>query len=81
LIDNHDGALDRLRDHLRTAPRTAADCFAPLYKREIDPGTYGLALVEAVAHLNHLLALGEVVQARRPDGAWLWSLAADRQHP
>ena len=81
MIDNHEGALNRLRDHLRAGPRTAADCFAPLYKREIDAGTYGLALVEAVGHLNHLLALGEVTRERRPDGAWLWSLAADRQHP
>jgi glyoxylase-like metal-dependent hydrolase (beta-lactamase superfamily II) len=80
MIDNHDGALDRLRAHLDGAPRTAADCFAPLFKREIDAGTYGLALVEAVAHLNHLLALGEVTRVRRPDGAWLWSLAANRQH-
>jgi glyoxylase-like metal-dependent hydrolase (beta-lactamase superfamily II) len=67
MIDNHDGALDRLRGHLAKAPRTAAECFAPLYKREIDAGTYGLALVEAVGHLNHLLALGEVTReaARR----------------
>jgi glyoxylase-like metal-dependent hydrolase (beta-lactamase superfamily II) len=81
MIDNHDGALDRLRDHLAKGPRTAAECFGPLYKREIDAGTYGLALVEAVAHLNHLLGLGEVTRVRRADGAWLWSLAADRQHP
>jgi hypothetical protein len=80
MIDNHDGALDRLRGHLREAPRTAAECFAPLYKREIDAGTYGLALVEAVAHLNHLFARGDVTRERRADGAWLWSLAADRQH-
>ena len=80
MIDNHDHALDRLRDHLETAPRTASECFAPLYKREIDAGTYGLALVEAVAHLNHLLALGEVTREQRSDGAWLWSLAANRQH-
>jgi hypothetical protein len=58
MIDNHDGALERLRAHLDRAPRTAAECFAPLFKREIDAGTYGLALVEAVAHLNHLLNAG-----------------------
>jgi hypothetical protein len=62
------------------APRTAAECFAPLYKREIDAGTYGLALVEAVAHLNHLFERGEVTRTAREDGAWVWSLAANRQH-
>ncbi len=75
LIDNHHGALDRLRAHLALAPATAAECFPPLFKRKIDEGTYGLALVEAVAHLNHLLALGEVTRQRRADGAWAFSLA------
>ena len=75
MIENHDHALDRLREHLAQAPRTAAECFPPLYKREIDEGTYGLALVEAVAHLNHLYHRDEVVRVRRDDGAWLWSLA------
>ena len=71
LIDNHHGALRRLEAHLAT-PRTAAECFAPLFKRRIDPGTYGLALVEAVAHLNHLYQAGRITRARRADGAWLW---------
>ncbi len=71
LIENHHGALNRLRQHL-TSPKTAADCFAPLFKRKIDHGTYGLALVEAVAHLNHLHQAGEVTRIRRADGAWLW---------
>jgi glyoxylase-like metal-dependent hydrolase (beta-lactamase superfamily II) len=74
LIDNHHGALDRLREHLAGAPRSAAECFAPLFKRQIDAGTYGLALVEAVAHLNHLLCLGAVTRTRRADGAWLYHL-------
>lgn len=74
LIDNHHGALRRLRDHLRE-PRTAAECFPPLFKRRIDGGTYGLALVEAVAHLNHLHQTGEVTRDRREDGAWLWQMA------
>ncbi|MBF9059710.1 MBL fold metallo-hydrolase [Rhodobacterales bacterium HKCCSP123] len=75
LIENHHGALDRLRDHLGTGEKTAAECFPPLYKRRIDSGTYGLALVEAVAHLNHLLATGAVTRRRRADGAWLYRLA------
>lgn len=75
-IENHEGALARLRSHLKT-PRTAAECFAPLFKREIDEATYGLALVEAVAHLNHLHRAGEATRRRRDDGAWLWQLAGE----
>ncbi|MDZ4096002.1 MAG: MBL fold metallo-hydrolase [Paracoccaceae bacterium] len=71
MIENHDAALDRLRAHLAT-PRTAVDCFPQLFKRQIDAGSYGLALVEAVAHLNHLLQLGELHRVRRDDGSWLW---------
>jgi glyoxylase-like metal-dependent hydrolase (beta-lactamase superfamily II) len=73
LRENHEAALDRLRDFL-TAPRTAADCFPLLFKRKVDAGTYGLALVEAVAHLNHLMHAGEVTRRRRADGAWIWQV-------
>ena len=71
MVQNHLSALDRLRAHL-AEPRTAAGCFAPLFQRPIGPGEYGLALVEAVAHLNHLLLRGDVLRTRREDGAWLW---------
>ncbi|MEV8465674.1 MBL fold metallo-hydrolase [Fluviibacterium sp. DFM31] len=71
LEDNHHGALARLRGHLAT-PQTAGDCFLPLFKREIGGSAYGLALVEAVAHLNHLMKRGELRRWRRDDGAWLW---------
>lgn len=71
MIDNHHGALARLRDHL-VVPHTAADCFVPIFKRQIVGPEYGMALVEAVAHLNHLWRAGEVTRTRRDDGAWLW---------
>ena len=73
LAENHHGALSRLRDHL-TTPHVAGDCFAPLFKRKIDEGTYGLALVEAMAHLNHLHQANEISRKRRDDGAWLWQI-------
>ncbi len=72
-IENHHGALRRLLAHL-TEPRRASECFAPLFKREIDEGTYGLALVEAVAHLNHLVARGQAVRSDGADGAWRWQV-------
>lgn len=73
MIDNHHGALDRLREALREGPRTAAECFAPLFRREIRGSERGLALVEAVAHLNHLWLLGEAARERRGE-AWLFRL-------
>ena len=72
LIDNHHGALTRLLKHLAT-PQSAADCFAPLFKRSIGAGEYGLALVEAVAHLNHLYQKGLVDRTRSDDGAWVYT--------
>ena len=71
LIDNHHHALERLLAHLKSE-QTADSCFAPLFKRKIGGGEYGLALVEAYGHLNHLFQLGQVTRRRREDGAWLW---------
>lgn len=69
MITNHHEALGRLHDYLDT-PKTAGACFAPLFKRKITGGTYGLALVEAVAHLNHLHQTGKVSRTMNADGAW-----------
>ncbi len=71
LIDNHHGALRRLEEFL-SEPHTAGECFPPLFKREIKGGEYGLALVEAVGHLNHLLHEGRATRTKREDGAWVW---------
>ncbi len=71
MIENHLGALDRLVAHL-AEPRRATECFAPLFKREIGSGVYGLALVETIGHLNHLLAHDRVSRRRGVDGAWIW---------
>ncbi|MEM1351761.1 MAG: MBL fold metallo-hydrolase [Pseudomonadota bacterium] len=71
LIDNHHGALQRLLDFIDT-PKAAGDCFAPLFKRSIGDAEYGLALVEAVAHLNHLFQTGAASRELRDDGAWVY---------
>ncbi|MCC6305982.1 MAG: MBL fold metallo-hydrolase [Rhodobacteraceae bacterium] len=74
LVLHHTTALERLREHL-ALPRTAADCFLPLFGRLIEPEVWGLALGEAMGHLNHLMHQGEVTCARRGDGAILWCRA------
>ena len=71
MADNHHAALSRLIAAL-AVPLRAADCFAPLYKRDIGPDEYGLALVEAVGHLNHLHQAGQVRRWRGSDGADWW---------
>lgn len=71
LASNHHAALRRLLAHIAT-PRVAAECFAPLFKRPIDAGIYGMALGEAMAHLMHLVHTGAATRWRRDDGAWLW---------
>ncbi len=71
MIDNHEGALSRLQEHL-AVPQVAADCFLPLFKRQIDRAEYGMALVESVAHLNCLLRRGQVTRHLSAEGAWLW---------
>lgn len=75
LIDSHHGALSRILSALREGPRTAAELFTPIFKREIGGSQYGLALAEAVAHLNHLHRAGRVRRTLR-DGAWEYSLEA-----
>ncbi len=71
LIENHHGALGRLLDAL-DEPRSAAECFMPIFKRKIGSGEYGLALVEAIAHVSHLYQAGLVSRDRRDDGAWMY---------
>ena len=76
LIQNHHGALRRLEAFL-VEPRTAAECFRTLFKRDIASGEYGLALVEAMAHCLHLWHAGRVTREMRADGAWLWQVRGD----
>ncbi len=70
-IENHHNALRRLLAHL-DRPRRGSECFAPIFKREVTDGVYGLALVEAVAHLNHLAAQGKAERIEDADGIWQW---------
>ena len=71
LIENHEHALERLMAWL-VEPKVAVECFPPLFKRKIDEGTFGLATVEAIAHLNYLYQKGDITRERRDDGAWVY---------
>ena len=71
LIENHHSALSRLEEHLET-PCTAGECFSVLFKRKIGPAEYGLALVESIAHVQHLWLEGRATREKRSDGAWVY---------
>jgi glyoxylase-like metal-dependent hydrolase (beta-lactamase superfamily II) len=72
LIDSHHAALERLTEALRDKPRSAVGCFEVLYRRQIGAAEFGLALVEAVAHINHLRHAGVIRAFGEQDGAVLW---------
>ncbi|UOA28142.1 MBL fold metallo-hydrolase [Pseudosulfitobacter sp. DSM 107133] len=74
LIDNHHGALKRLLAYIDT-PKSATECYAPLFKRKIGEAEYGLAMVEAYAHLSHLYQTGLATRSLREDGAWVFQKA------
>ena len=69
LIDNHLHAFDRIEAALDT-PKTAAELMVPIFHREIGKGEFGLALVEAVAHMNYLHQAGRVSRTLTDQGAW-----------
>jgi glyoxylase-like metal-dependent hydrolase (beta-lactamase superfamily II) len=78
LIESHEHALARIEADLREGPLTATEAFPAIFKRPIGASEYGMALGEAVAHMNHLLRQGRI---RRNDsaasgGAWKFALAA-----
>lgn len=80
LIDHHNEALDRLEQFL-TEPRTAADCFPVLFPRTIGPGIVHFAAMEAMAHLNHLMALGRVRRIGGVPLRWRASTSKDVGSP
>ena len=50
------------------APKTAAEVIPTLFSRALDTHQVVFALGEALAHLNHLVALGRAERLRGPDG-------------
>ncbi len=75
MAEGHRAALDRLVAHL-AVPRTGGDCFAPLFRRSVTRDVYGLALAEALGHLNALTASGRARRWMGDDGAWRWQAVA-----
>ncbi|KGJ03146.1 Glyoxylase, beta-lactamase superfamily II [Paracoccus halophilus] len=73
LAENQRAALERIITGLRQGPRSAVGCFDLLYRRKIAKPEFGLALAEAVGHINHLHAAGRVWPVGTDaQGARLW---------
>ena len=73
LATNQRAALDRMLDGLRQQPQSTVGCFPLLYRRQIAKPEFGLALAEAVGHINHLRATGRVWPVGKTEtGAVLW---------
>ncbi len=75
LIENHTHALARIEASLSKGPLTAAECFPAIFKGPIGDSEYGLALGEAVAHLNHLHRAGRLSRDMDSAGAWRYRIA------
>lgn len=67
LIEAHNRDLRSLFDYL-DQPRRAVDCFPPLFNRDIDQGSLGLATGETLAHLNCLLGRRRITRERDGQG-------------
>ncbi|WP_323009580.1 MBL fold metallo-hydrolase [Paracoccus sp. (in: a-proteobacteria)] len=73
LAENQRAALARLLDGLRQEPLSVVDCFPLLYRRQIAKPEFGLALAEAVGHINHLRGSGQVwPMGKTETGTVLW---------
>ena len=59
LIDGHEESLATLRDYCAT-PKRVVDVFPALFKRPINKGNLLLATGESLAHLNCLMARGQL---------------------
>jgi len=80
LAAGHERSLQRLKRSL-AEPKRVVDVFSSLFARQIGPRSeqLGLATGEGVAHLNHLMARGEVVAEPGADGALRYRLAHPAQ--
>ena len=70
LIDEHHRSLDALLELCKT-PRRALDVFPALFKSEISEKNLIMATGEAIAHLNYLLADGQLTTSNDADGV-IW---------
>ena len=67
LIDGHEEGLAKIVE-LCATPKRAVDVFPALFRTKITGGNYGMATGESLAHLNCLIARGQIKRTRDADG-------------
>ena len=72
LIRNHKTALKRIDRRLAEGPVKTVELFKTIFMRDIKESEYGLALSEAVGHMNHLYEQGKIFRKLDNEGAYLW---------
>ncbi|MFK8053145.1 MAG: MBL fold metallo-hydrolase [Woeseiaceae bacterium] len=74
LIDEHETGLQKLRELCKT-PQRVIDVFPALFKSRITDSNLIMATGEAIAHLNYLIARGEIIAETSEDGVAWYRLA------
>ena len=75
LLDHHRERCDLLAQAVRNGANTTAGIMPTLFNRKLDPHQMGFAFGEALAHVNHMLALGELYGETDGNGVLRLSLA------
>jgi glyoxylase-like metal-dependent hydrolase (beta-lactamase superfamily II) len=75
LINGHRRRLERMQ-RLLAEPKRVVDLFGALFRRSIDDDVLVMATGESLAHLNHLVARGEVLRTRDAAGVDWYRAAA-----
>jgi glyoxylase-like metal-dependent hydrolase (beta-lactamase superfamily II) len=68
LAAHHAARCELIADACKAAPRTPAEMLPVLFKRVMDPHQTGFAFAEVVAHVNYMVARGQLRQERSADG-------------
>lgn len=71
LLAHHQGRLDAALAACATAS-TALEILHHLFQRPLDPLQTGFAIGETVAHLNHLVATGQIIRDEDANGVWFY---------
>lgn len=72
-VENHLSAFGRILEALEGREATAVELMPTIFKRDVEGNQQGLALVEAVAHMNHLHRAGRVTRRLDAEGAWRYA--------
>jgi len=75
LKSHHDARFAELLEACATAPQSAADLLAVLFKRPLDLHQTTFAMGESIAHLNALWLAGKLRRERDAEGVYRFSLA------